>query len=512
MAAISIPIITDFDGKGLDRAVREFQKLETAGQKAQFAIGKAAVPAAAALGVLVGVAGDAVGAFMEDEKSASALAKTLQNVTGANDQAVKSTEDWITKTSLAISVADDQLRPALDSLVRGTGDVAEAQNLLTLALDISAGTGKDLGSVADALSKAFNGTLGPLKKLDPALTALIEDGATTEEVFKALSDTFGGQAATAADTTAGKMENIKIRMDEMKESIGEAVVPILEKLLPAFTGMSDWASKNTGKIVAIGTAVAGIAAAVVLTNAAMAIYTALTAITAAANAVLATSFTALYVATGVGIILVIVAAIVALQLKFNILGDAVEGVKIMAEFLWNKIKEGFGWMVNNWPLLLAIITGPFGMAIYAVVKFKDKIIEIIRSIVSFMVDAFSTIAETILAPFKAVFNGIAELWNSTVGALGFTVPSWVPLGLGGKTFEVPDIPVLGDGGIVTGPTLALIGERGPEAVIPLNRAGGGMGGNTINVNVTSANPQEVVRALQKYVRLNGNVPLNTRGM
>jgi hypothetical protein len=58
----------------------------------------------------------------------------------------------------------------------------------------------------------------------------------------------------------------------------------------------------------------------------------------------------------------------------------------------------------------------------------------------------------------------------------------------------------------------MIGERGPEAVIPLNRAGGGVAGNTINVNVTSANPQEVVRALQKYVRLNGNVPLNTRGM
>jgi len=264
--------------------------------------------------------------------------------------------------------------------------------------------------------------------------------------------------------------------------------------------------------VAIGVAVGTIAAAVVLTNAAMTIYTALTAITAAANAVLATSFTVLYVATGVGIIIAIVAAIVLLQAKFNILGDAVDGVKIMAQFLWDKIKEGFNWVVNNWPLILAVLAGPFGMAIAVVIKFKDQIIDIIKSIVGFMINAFSTVAETILAPFKAVFNGIAGLWNSTVGALGFTVPDWVPLGLGGKTFEVPDIPVLGDGGIVTGPTLALIGERGPEAVIPLNRAGGGMGGNTINVNVTSANPQEVVRALQKYVRLNGNVPLNTRGM
>jgi len=512
MAAISIPIVTDFDGKGLDRAVREFKKLETAGEKAQFAISKAAVPAAAALGVLVNVAADSIKAFAEDEKAAVALATTLTNVTGATDKQVDAVEKFITKTSFAVSVADDQLRPALAKLVTATGDVTTAQNLLNLALNISAGTGKDLGAVSDALGKAFNGTLGPLKKLDPALTALIEDGASTDEVFKALSETFKGQAAAAADTTSGKMEGIKIRMDEMKESIGQAVVPILEKLMPAFTAMSDWASKHTGLIVGIGTAIAGIAIAVVVTNGALTAWTALTALTAAANAILATSFTALYVATGVGVILLIVGAIVALQLKFNILGDAVTGVKIAAEFLWNKIKEGFGWVVSNWPLLLAILAGPFGLAILAVVKFKDQIIGIFKSIIGFTVDTFKSIASAIYEPFKTVFNGIAELWNSTVGALGFTVPNWVPLGLGGKSFEVPDIPTLGEGGIVTGPTLALIGESGPEAVIPLNGSGGGMSGNTINVTVTSADPNAVVAALQRYVRMSGPVPLNTRTM
>jgi hypothetical protein len=208
----------------------------------------------------------------------------------------------------------------------------------------------------------------------------------------------------------------------------------------------------------------------------------------------------------------IIAAIVLLAAKFGFLSDAVDGVKIMAEFLWNKIKEGFGWVVNNWPLLLAILTGPFALAIAAVVKFKDNIVDIFKTIYSYTVEIFKSIADSIYQPFKTVFNGIAELWNGTVGALHFEVPSWVPFDLGGKTFDGPKIPVLGDGGIVTGPTLAMIGERGPEAVIPLNRAGGGVAGNTINVNVTSANPQEVVRALQKYVRLNGNVPLNTRGM
>jgi hypothetical protein len=510
--AISIPIISDFDGKGIDRAIREFQKLETAGQKAQFAIKKAALPAAAAIGVLSYAAFDAVKAFAEDEKAAVALATTLQNVTGATDKQVDSIEAFITKTSFAVSVADDQLRPALAKLVTATGDVVQAQTLLNLALDISAGTGKDLGAVSDALGKAFNGTLGPLKKLDPALTALIKEGASTGEVFKALSETFGGQAAAAADTTAGRMEGLKIRMDEVKESIGEAVMPIIEELMPAFVSISDWASKNTGKIVAIGTAIAGIGAIILITNGAMAAYAAVTAIVAAAQAIMTISTYALYAALGVGVILAIIAAIVVLEAKFGFLGDAVEGVKIMAEFLWNAIKTGFGWVVNNWPLLLAVLAGPFGLAIAAIVKFKDQIIGVVKSIIGFMVSAFSSIAETILAPFKAVFNGIANLWNNTVGALGFTVPSWVPLGLGGKTFEVPDIPVLGDGGIVTGPTLALIGERGPEAVIPLNGSNNGMGGNTINITVTSADPNAVVSALQRYVRMSGPVPLNTRAM
>jgi hypothetical protein len=510
--AISIPIVSEFNAKGIDKAVREFQKLETAGQKAQFVLQKAALPAAAALGALTYAAFDAVKAFAEDEKSATALATTLQNVTGATDKQVDSIEAFITKTSFAVSVADDQLRPALGNLVRATGDVTQAQSLLNLALDISAGTSKDLGSVSEALGKAFNGVMGPLKKLDPALAALIEEGASTGEVFQALSETFGGQAAAAADTTAGRMEGLKIRMEEVKESIGEAVLPIVEELMPAFLSISDWASKNTGKIVAIGTAIAGIGAVILITNGAMAAHAAVLAIVAAAQAIMTISTYALYAALGVGVILAIIAAIVVLEAKFGFLGDAVEGVKISAEFLWNKIKEGFGWVVSNWPLLLAILSGPFGIAIAVVVKFKDQIIGVVKSIVGFMIDAFSTVAETILAPFKAVFNGIAGLWNNTVGALGFTVPSWVPLNLGGKTFEVPDIPVLGDGGIVTGPTLAMIGEKGPEAVIPLNGSNGGMGGNTINVTVTSADPNAVVAALQRYVRMSGPVPLNTRAM
>jgi hypothetical protein len=123
------------------------------------------------------------------------------------------------------------------------------------------------------------------------------------------------------------------------------------------------------------------------------------------------------------------------------------------------------------------------------------------------------VADVISAPFKAAFRAVAGLWNSTVGKLSFKVPSWVP-GIGGSGFDVPDIPMLAQGGIVTGPQLAMIGESGPEAVIPLSKLGsmGFGGGGNITVNVNGGDPNSIVRALQQYVRQSGPVPVNTRAM
>jgi len=511
--AISIPIVTELNAKGIDRAIREFKNLETAGQKAQFAISKAAVPATAALGFLAVAGGDAVKAFMEDDKAAQLLATSLQNTTGATDAQIASVEKFITQTSIAAAVSDDELRPALDKLVRGTGDVTKAQDLLGLALDISAGTGKDLGAVSDALSKAFNGQLGPLKKLDPALAGLIENGATTDEVFAALAGTFKGAASTSANTASGKMKSFSIQMGEFKESVGAAILPIVEKLLPAFQAMGDWISNNVGLVVTLGAVIGGIAAAVVLTNAAMAAWNALGVITTAVNAVTGASFTALWVATGAVVILGIIAALIALQMKFDIFGIAIDAIKIGFDKLWGAIKWVFDWVKNNWPLLLAIITGPFGLAVLAVVKFKDDIMNMFSLVYNGIKATMGFVADVITAPFKAAFKVVAGLWNNTVGKLSFKVPDWVP-GIGGKGFDVPDIPMLAEGGIVTSAQLAMIGEKGPEAVIPLSKMGqfglGGGGGITVNVN--GGDPNSIVRALQQYVRQSGPIPLNVRTM
>jgi hypothetical protein len=115
--AINLPIISEWNPAGVNKAIADFKKLETNGQKASFAIKKAAVPAGLAIAALGAVAFDAVKAFAEDEAAAEKLGLTLQNVTYATDAQIASVEQFITKTSMAAAVADDELRPALDKLV-----------------------------------------------------------------------------------------------------------------------------------------------------------------------------------------------------------------------------------------------------------------------------------------------------------------------------------------------------------------------------------------------------------
>ena len=486
--AISLPIVSEWNPAGIQKAIADFKKLETNGEKAAFAIKKAAVPAAAALAGLGFVAVDAVKAFAEDDAAAQKLATTLQNVTNATDAQVKSVEDFITQTSIASAVADDELRPALDSLVRGTGDVAQAQDLLGLALDISAGTGKDLTTVSDALSKAYNGNFKALKALDPALAGLIEEGADADTIFGRLAGTFQNQASKQANTAQGKFKSLSIALGETKESIGAALLPIIEKLLPKLQSLGNFVRDNTGLIVTLGLVIGTLATAILAINAGMAAYNAIQAVTAALNTALTASFSALWVATGAVVIIGIIAAIVALQAKFGIFGIIIDGIKKAFEIWWNYVQFVFNGIAS------------IGLRIF----------NTIRTVVRDWVDVVKGYIDSIYSAFKTVFNGVAKLWNSTVGALSFKVPSWVPL-IGGKGFDVPDIPLLAEGGIVTGPTLAMIGEAGPEAVIPLDRGGLMGGGTTINVTVTSADPNAVVAALQQYVRLNNRLPANAIG-
>ncbi len=226
--AVSIPIVTEFDGKGLKKAIAEFNQLEGAGAKSAFALKKAMLPAVAVLGGLATGLGLATKAAVEDQKAQDLLAQQLRTSAMATDDVIAQNEEFISSMSMAKAVTDDELRPAMANLVRSTGSVEMAQDLMTTALDIAAATGKDLETVTMALGKAANGQTAALTKLDPSLKGVIDSESTLGDITDALSVSFGGAADVAAKSYEGRMKSMKIAMDETKESIGAALLPVLQ--------------------------------------------------------------------------------------------------------------------------------------------------------------------------------------------------------------------------------------------------------------------------------------------
>ena len=435
--AVSIPIVTEFDGKGLKKAIAEFNQLEGAGAKSAFALKKAMLPAVAVLGGLATGLGLATKAAVEDQKAQDLLAQQLRTSAMATDDVIAQNEEFISSMSMAKAVTDDELRPAMANLVRSTGSVEMAQDLMTTALDIAAATGKDLETVTMALGKAANGQTAALTKLDPSLKGVIDSESTLGDITDALSVSFGGAADVAAKSYEGRMKSMKIAMDETKESIGAALLPALQKLLEILQPVAKWAQENTRLFLIITGVVGGFAAAIIVANTAIKLFAIATQVASAAQAV----FNFVMSANPIGIVIIAVAAFVA---------------------------------------ALVILEKKFGIVSKGFELFSDGFYRFI------------------INPIKQAINFIADL----IRAIG-KIPGVKAIGnfLGGMS-----IPGFADGGIVTRPTLAMVGEKGPEAIVPLGR-GGGVGGVTVNVTgglSTSAEiGQAVVNAIRAYNRSAG---------
>jgi len=459
--AVYIPIVSEFNSKGIDKAIKEFNSLETVGAKANFALKKAALPAAAAVAGLAVALGDATKAAIEDDAAQQELARQLTATTGANAAQIASVEGWISAQGKLLGITDDDLRPALAGLVRATGSVSEAQKLATAAMDLAAQKGVPLASVTKTLEKAYGGNLKALAKLAPEYRQMIEDGASFEDVMYAIGTATGGAATTAANTAQGQFKRLSISLQETKESIGAALMPAIQAVLPVLSSLANFAAENSTAFLAVAGVIGTLAGVILAYNAYLklqAAYTvAATVATAAFNLVMSLNPIAL-------VVIAIAALIAGLVLAY-------------------KKFEGFRNII-------------------------DSVFSVINGVVESSLGVIKSYFSALLGFYKGIFNGIASLWNNTIGKLSFKVPSWVP-GLGGKGFDVPNIPMLAEGGIVTSPTLAMIGERGPEAVIPLTgrNAGAGMGDTTVNINVNGGDPQSVVNALRTYMRQNGSVPI-----
>ena len=256
---LKLSILGDVDNlnKSLKAATADVETFGDKVSKAGKMVGAALVAAAAAAGayaVKIGV--DGVKAAIEDEKAQTQLALALKNATGATEGAIAATEQFILQQSLATGVADDELRPALQRLALSTGDVKKAQDLLKIAMDISTATGKPLEAVANSLGKAYDGNTTALGRLGIGLSAAELKTMSFTDVQGRLTDLFGGAAAANADTYSGRIARMQIAFDEAKETIGFALLPILEKLmkfintiaLPAINAMSSGFGLDKGGI------------------------------------------------------------------------------------------------------------------------------------------------------------------------------------------------------------------------------------------------------------------------
>jgi hypothetical protein len=233
--ALTLKLLADVDNftKGLDKADKDVatfgDKVGEFGKKAGLAFAAAGAAAVAYAGKL---AIDGVKSAIADAAAQEKLALTLKNVTGATDNQIAATEDYITKTSLAFGVTDDDLRPSLERLARATGDVEKAQKLQTVAIDVAAGSGKSLEAVTNAMAKAAEGNTAALSKLGIGLTSAQLKTMSMDQITAQLASTFENQASTQADTFQGKLNRLTIAFDEGKETVGafilDAITPMVE--------------------------------------------------------------------------------------------------------------------------------------------------------------------------------------------------------------------------------------------------------------------------------------------
>jgi hypothetical protein len=206
-----------------DKAVdNNAQKISDFGKKAALAF--AAVGAAA-----TAFAVSAVKAAAEDEKSRKSLEQTIRSNTKATEAQIAGLDDYITKQSIATATTDDVLRPAFARLVRSTNDVTKAQDLLSLSQEIATATGKPLETVANALGRSFDGQNTALGKLGLGIDAATLKTKSHDEIMQILRGTYKGFIDNEATNAEFKIRQLEIALDETKEQIGTALLPIFKE-------------------------------------------------------------------------------------------------------------------------------------------------------------------------------------------------------------------------------------------------------------------------------------------
>jgi hypothetical protein len=211
---VVIDFVTQYTGRAnVNAAKSDMEKLGDAAKKLGIAF---------SVGAVVEFGKSAVEAFTKADQQFKVLANTLSNL-GLESQSV-GISDYINKLALATGTVKESLIPALEQLATYTHNVNKAQDLLQLSLDVSAGTGKDLATVTAAIGKAYGGNTTALGKLGAGISQAMLKTKNFALVQQQLTATFGGDAAAAADTYAGRIQRLGVAFTQLKENFGQGII------------------------------------------------------------------------------------------------------------------------------------------------------------------------------------------------------------------------------------------------------------------------------------------------
>jgi len=536
-------------------------------------IGKASLAAAgtAGIGALVATVKTGIDEFSEASKVSAQTAAAIKSTGGAAGVTAGDISKLAGSLMKKSGVDDEAIQSGENLLLTFTNIRNEAgkgndvfDQTTKAALDMSVALGTDMKSAAMQLGKALNDPVKGVTKLTRSgvtftdqqkeqIAALQASGKTLEAqkiILAEVNKEFGGSAAAAGKTLPGQLNILKESFSNMAGELVGQLVPAFTALLGTFTGVLGVLGQYKGVLPVIVIAMVGLGAAVVTVNAAIAAWTAVTMIAqGAAKAWTAAQWllNAALAANPIGLVIVAVAALVAAFViayktsdTFRAIVDrAFDAVLRAAQAVWS-------WLKSNWPTLLAVLTGPIGIAVVTLARHWGDIRDAVSSAFSAIrnavtdgvsdvkgflnglaswISAFahgalslalnaagnvfdaiaggardayesvqrnlngivnfiegiagkvSSAAHSVANAIKGPINAVLSAWNSiTLTIPRINIPklkigkkTFGGGGFGGQSIGFPNVPLLAKGGIVTAPTLAMVGEAGPEAVIPLDR-------------------------------------------
>jgi len=465
VAAITIPIISEYNDKGVKRAQKAFANLKREAGSLGKAIKSAMVPAAAAVGALAAGSAVAVKAAIEDAASQELLAKQLRNTTNATDAQIAANEKFIAGLEIATATADTELRPAMATLLRSTRDMSKAQKALRIAMNVSRATGKPLAQVTEALGRAYGGNVKALARLDPSLKSLITKTTTADQAVAMLAKNFRGAADAYQNTLQGRLELLKVQFENIVEQIGYALLPLFErfatfistKLQPYVQKLADAFSEEglSGALKILGKDL----------------------------------FNSWQNAKGMN------GALVDLAGTAAVFFAVFKGATLFASFV-SLLRAASG--------AIASLGGAFtvfaGASTATLLTAFGLIVLAVGSVVAALRDpAFRTDISTVLVnSAKLIANAFIGLYKVVQFALNQVIKVMRLIPGGKKLGYLPDIDFM---------QFENLGLRGQNAMaVPRQFEASA---NNVTINVSGADPNAVVDALTKYYRQNGTLPFAT---